>query len=162
MKRHLGSLGSLGSHHWLEWGSIMHLQGALPSWQMCQAYMTSMSEEDQFEVLSLWECWWGLRKEYLKLLWFHFLSFIQGLLERRYKHFWKACWDQLADELMPSVYIFWTLEFLRVSNETSAIVMLLGTSVFFASWRVPESEKKPASSPAPRTPLFPVPCVSCR
>lgn len=52
----------LGSHHWLEWGHVVHLKGALPSWQMWQAHITLMPGEDQSEVLSLWEWWWGLRK----------------------------------------------------------------------------------------------------
>lgn len=74
----------------------------------------------KFEAKVFRECWGGLRRNVS-------VPFIRGLLLRS-KHFGTAYWDGWADKLRPSVYIIWTLEFLLVSNETSAIVMLLGTS----------------------------------
>lgn len=53
---------------------------------------------------------------------------IQGPLERRCKHVGRVYWNGWVNEPVSSVYIFWALGFLHVSNETSAIVMLLGAS----------------------------------
>lgn len=85
-----------------------------------------MSEEEVWSHGVFWE--W--RKNISGLHAVASVPFIQGLL-LRCKHFGKAHWDRWADGLLPSVYIFWILEFLLLSNETSAIVMILGTSVFF-------------------------------
>lgn len=118
----------LGSQHWLEWGHKVHLQGTLASPQ-CDKLVLYNSDASRGSLKSrcsgnVEEDWEGMSLAFRPVS----VPFIRGLLLRS-KHFGETYWDRWADKLMPSVYIIWTPEFLLVSNETSAIVMLLGTSL---------------------------------